>query len=137
LRLDKYNYIKFSNSKPEKKAAQSDVFFKPSVVNDQSHLQANTLPVTIQRKEINDTPTADSNLENYVGNLSGKGQSLPNEVRNFYEPKFGYDFSNVKIHQGDVAAASAQSINALAYTTGILCLTKGSMHQILQAVKDY
>lgn len=30
----------------------------------------------------------------------------------------GYDFSDVKIHTGADAAKSAQSINALAYTTG-------------------
>ncbi|MET0392567.1 MAG: hypothetical protein ABW019_05475, partial [Chitinophagaceae bacterium] len=35
-----------------------------------------------QRKEINgQNTTADSALENYVGNLNGGGQSLPDEVR--------------------------------------------------------
>ena len=73
----------------------------------------------MQRKEINgDEATADSSLENYVGGLSSGGQTLPNEVRNFYEPRFGYDFSNVKVHTDSVAAKSAQSINALAYTSG-------------------
>ncbi len=61
---------------------------------------------------------ADDNLENYVSSLSSSGQPLPNEVRNFYEPRFGYDFSNVKVHTGSVASKSAQSINALAYTSG-------------------
>ena len=73
----------------------------------------------MQRKEINgNETTADSNLENYISNLNGSGQSLPNEVRSFYEPRFGYDFSNVKVHTDNVAAKSAQSINALAYTLG-------------------
>ena len=73
----------------------------------------------MQRKEISgEEKTADSNLENYVGGLNSGGQALPNEVRNFYEPRFGYDFSNVKLHTGTVAAKSAQSINALAYTSG-------------------
>ncbi|HEY9363612.1 MAG TPA: DUF4157 domain-containing protein, partial [Chitinophagaceae bacterium] len=73
----------------------------------------------MQRKEINGQETAsDNNLESYVGNLNTGGQSLPNEVRNYYEPRFGYDFSNVKIHTDNVAAKSAQSINALAYTSG-------------------
>jgi hypothetical protein len=73
----------------------------------------------LQRKEINgQETTAGNNLESYVGNLNTGGQSLPNEVRNFYEPRFGYDFSNVKIHTDNVAAKSAQSINALAYTSG-------------------
>ena len=73
----------------------------------------------MQRKEMNgEETTADSNLENYVGGLSSSGQPLPNEVRNFYEPRFGYDFRNVKVHTDTVAGKSAQSINALAYTSG-------------------
>jgi len=74
---------------------------------------------TAQRKEMNGSEaTVDHTLERYVGNLSGSGQSLSNEARNFYEPRFGYDFSNVKVHTDSVAAKSAQSINALAYTSG-------------------
>jgi hypothetical protein len=73
----------------------------------------------VQRKENNgEETTADNNLENYVGGLGSAGQPLPNEARNFYEPRFGFDFSNVKIHTDSVAAKSAQSINALAYTSG-------------------
>lgn len=72
-----------------------------------------------QRKEINNGGiTASGNLESYVGGLSGSGQRLPDKVRNFYEPRFGYDFSSVKVHTDTVAAKSAQSINALAYTSG-------------------
>lgn len=73
----------------------------------------------MQRKEFgNEEVVAEDSLESYVGSLSGGGQPLPNEVRSFYEPRFGYDFSNVKIHTDTVAAKSAQSINALAYTSG-------------------
>ena len=71
------------------------------------------------RKEMNSNETtADHGLESYISNLNNSGQLLPNEVRSFYEPKFGYDFSNVKVHTNPVAAKSAQSINALAYTSG-------------------
>jgi peptidoglycan hydrolase-like protein with peptidoglycan-binding domain len=72
-----------------------------------------------QRKEINRSETnADHTLESYVANLDGSGHSLSDEVRNFYEPRFGYDFSNVKVHTDSAAARSARSINALAYTSG-------------------
>lgn len=50
--------------------------------------------------------------------LGEGGKPLPQEVRNFYEPRFGYDFSNVRPHTDPVDAKSAQSINALAYTSG-------------------
>jgi hypothetical protein len=72
-----------------------------------------------QRKEMNEQEThADASLENYVGKLGSSGTPLSNEARSFYEPRFGYDFSQVKIHTDTVAAKSAQSINALAYTSG-------------------
>ena len=73
----------------------------------------------IQRKEMNGEETVDdSGLENYVRGLGGAGQLLSNKVRNFYEPRFNYDFSHVKVHTDPVASKSAQSINALAYTSG-------------------
>ena len=73
----------------------------------------------MQRKEMNgEEATGNNNLESYVASLSSGGQPLPNEVRNFYEPRFGYDFSNVKVHTDSIASKSAQSINALAYTSG-------------------
>lgn len=72
----------------------------------------------LQRKEMNNSGGSSGNLlENYTGNLGG-GLSLPGEVRDFYEPRFGHDFSDVKIYTDAAASESAQSINALAYTTG-------------------
>jgi hypothetical protein len=73
----------------------------------------------MQRKESGHGDlTADNETESYVGNLNGGGQALPGDVRSFFESRIGYDFSNVKVHTDSVAAKSAQSINALAYTTG-------------------
>lgn len=50
--------------------------------------------------------------------LNGKGQSLPKSGNAFFSSKMNYDFSDVKIHIGKEAAASAASINAKAYTIG-------------------
>jgi hypothetical protein len=72
----------------------------------------------LQRKEISEEVNLDANISNYIDKLDGNGENLPDEVRNFYEPRFGYDFNNVQIHTNAVAAKSAQSMNALAYTTG-------------------
>ena len=46
------------------------------------------------------------------------GRALPSAVRSRLEPRFGADFSNVKIHTGHDAARSAASLNARAYTFG-------------------
>jgi len=45
-------------------------------------------------------------------------QPLPMSLRAFFEPRFGHDFSQVRIHTGESAALSARSLNALAYTAG-------------------
>ena len=51
--------------------------------------------------------------------ISSTGQPLDVNTRNFFEPRFNYDFSNIKVHTTDSAAAnSAKSIKALAYTSG-------------------
>jgi hypothetical protein len=70
-----------------------------------------------QRKESGATsPEAPSIVHDVVN--SGGGTNLDPGTRGFMENRFGYDFSNVKIHNDTVAAKSAQSINALAYTSG-------------------
>lgn len=50
--------------------------------------------------------------------LSSPGQPLDKQARAFMEPRFGHDFSHVRIHADEKAAASASAINAQAYTTG-------------------
>lgn len=49
---------------------------------------------------------------------SGEGQPLDAATRAFMEPRFGYDFSKIRVHSDRLAAESAQNISALAYTVG-------------------
>ena len=49
---------------------------------------------------------------------SGGGQPLDATTRVFMEPRFGYDFSKVRVHSDERAAESAQAVSALAYTVG-------------------
>lgn len=74
--------------------------------------------VPVQRKELSTVKLTANNATNYANTLNSSGEPLPTAVRNFYEPRFGYDFGNVKIHTGSAATNSAQSVNALAYTIG-------------------
>jgi hypothetical protein len=97
-------------------------FFKPTPVSI-SQLQRKCRDCEdeekLHRKE-NSSQAAEANSEvsSYIGSLSSKGSSLPENTRNFFEPRFGQDFSDVKIHNDADAARSANDINALAYTTG-------------------
>ncbi len=50
--------------------------------------------------------------------LSSSGQPLDPTDRAFFEPRLGYDFSQVRVHAGSKAAESARAVNALAYTVG-------------------
>jgi hypothetical protein len=73
----------------------------------------------LQRKQSsNEEAEASNELENYISKLDHGGKPLSQEIRNFYEPRFGYDFSNVRVHSDEIAAKSAHSLNALAYTSG-------------------
>jgi hypothetical protein len=103
---------------------ENDVFIQPKIISNVQRKCAHCEEEEeeenkMQRKEFNgEEVESRSGIENYIDSLSGRGQQMPEEVRRFYEPRFGYDFSNVKLHTDAVAAKSAQDINALAYTSG-------------------
>ena len=50
--------------------------------------------------------------------LCSPGQPLDATTRAFMEPRFGHDFSQVRVHTDANAAKSARAVNALAYTVG-------------------
>jgi hypothetical protein len=50
--------------------------------------------------------------------LSMPGRALEPSTRAFFEPRFGYDFSRVRVHTDSLAPESARSVGALAYTVG-------------------
>jgi hypothetical protein len=50
--------------------------------------------------------------------VSTQGHSLPSSTQHFFKSRIGHDFSHVKIHTDKEAEASANEINARAYTTG-------------------
>lgn len=107
----------------DRTATGTDRFFKPDPVTaravQRKCAQCEEKENAVQRKGTSgQQASADSGLETYIGSLNGGGQALPDEVRSFYEPRFGYDFSQVRVHTDTVAAKSAESINALAYTSG-------------------
>ena len=58
-------------------------------------------------------------LESQIQSLKGGGQPLSENYRRFFEPRFGRDFSQVRIHTDMKAAESAQAVNARAYTVGL------------------
>ena len=50
--------------------------------------------------------------------LNSPGRPLDRASREFFEPRFGFDFGSVRVHTGSRAAESAKTVRARAYTVG-------------------
>jgi hypothetical protein len=90
----------------------------PVVQRKCSHCEEEEKKKQLQRKESNaGHPQVNDRMTGYLDGLHNSGAPFPQQARNYFEPRFGYDFSKVRIHTDTAAAQSASSINALAYTT--------------------
>ncbi|HVB23348.1 MAG TPA: DUF4157 domain-containing protein [Ktedonobacteraceae bacterium] len=91
----------------------------PAVSNDE-----NGTKTSFMRKQSNepqaDTGTAIANVPPEVHSVlsSGSGRPLDTTTRAFMEPRFGHDFSRVRVHTNSDAADAARAIQARAYTVG-------------------
>jgi len=62
--------------------------------------------------------SARSLLPSSLGVGSSVGQPLPRHLKHDMEPRFGADFSAVRVHTGDAAARASRRLNAAAFTVG-------------------
>jgi hypothetical protein len=73
----------------------------------------------VQRDAAGDGSFAvDSGFQSQLDGSKGGGSPLPSGLRSNLEPKFGADFSQVRVHTGGQAAAMNQQIQAKAFTHG-------------------
>ncbi len=105
---------------------------------DASEIEADSIAEKVMRMPALETTPIDSEAEGKA-NLSRKenhlssnhqissnigsvfksaGQPLNSELRNFFEPRFGYDFSRIKIHHDSYSNEFAENISAKAFTVG-------------------
>jgi hypothetical protein len=94
-------------------------------VDDPLELEADQVAEQVLRAD-HDSSGLQGEITNHP---QAAGQPLDSAVRAFFEPRFGYDFSRVRIHADDKAAESAQSIGALAYTVGSNITFGGGRYQ--------
>jgi hypothetical protein len=74
---------------------------------------------TIQRKALPSSSGIPSQIPAHVQHaISSGGRPLDRETRSFYESRFRYDFSGIRVHTDANAEQSAKAIKALAYTIG-------------------
>jgi len=64
------------------------------------------------------SPETTGNFEFSIQSLKLGGEPLPESVRTFFEPRFGCDLSEVRVHTDSRSACAANALNALAFTSG-------------------
>jgi ribosomal protein S20 len=62
--------------------------------------------------------TVPAGIEQNIQTMSLGGEPLSPSLRSVFEPRFGYDFSGVRMHTGAGAAGAALALNARAFTVG-------------------
>lgn len=72
----------------------------------------------VQPKAAQTTSSPNSAVPIGVENLQTGGRKLSERERAFYEPRFGYDFGDVRVHNEPRAADMARAVNARALTVG-------------------
>lgn len=85
---------------------------QPLSIEEDEEEQLRAKPIAGQRPTI--SPTTHPSLSA----LQGSGQPLPPSERDFFESRFGADFSQVRIHTDNQAADMARLVNARAFTFG-------------------
>ena len=94
---------------------------------------------TLQRSAVNhdSVGSAESDVPPIVHDvLQTPGQPLDPNTRAFMEPRFGHDFSRVRVHTDAQAAESTHAVDALAYTVG-QDIVLGDEHSRPQSLAGY
>ena len=65
-----------------------------------------------------DSFEAGAEVESRLNRSKGGGSPLPDAVRTFMEPRFGMDFSQVRVHTGSDAIQMNRDVGAKAFTHG-------------------
>ena len=80
-------------------------------------LQRRPVEATV-RRQVETNQNRSSRVAAEIQSSKAGGSPLPMGVRTFMEPRFGADFSGVRVHTGDNAAKLNRQVRAQAFTTG-------------------
>ncbi len=94
----------------EEEEEEKKLRMQPLKEDEEEKLQA--------KKNSDHVPEVHYDIENQIQSMKGGGRALSEGERAFFEPRFGYDFSEVRLHTDAKAADSARAVNAQAYTIG-------------------
>ena len=86
---------------------------EPPRKDDEREKQAQKLPAGSGGPGV-----APAGIEAGILGQLGRGLPLDASLRSVFEPRFGYDFSGVRVHTGPAAADAASALGARAFTVG-------------------
>lgn len=75
-------------------------------------------PLQTRAESVTDSFDAGDEVEARLNTSKGGGSPLPDHVRGFMEPRFGVDFSQVRVHTNSEALKMNQDVGAKAFTHG-------------------
>jgi len=70
------------------------------------------------KSKAGEAPEVTPAISSGIQSLQRGGRPLSGSERSFFEPRFGHDFSHVRVHADTTAAETAKAINARAFTLG-------------------
>jgi len=85
---------------------------------DKDEQEADRLADAVMRMPDGPPPEVAPGVQTQVNAMRGGGQALPEPVRAFFEPRFGRDLGQVRVHTDAAAAESARALNARAFNVG-------------------
>jgi hypothetical protein len=104
---------------------EEEIQTKPLAQRQAEEEEAQMLPSPLRRgaggevqRQADGSFEAGSKLESRLTAHKGGGSPLPQDVRAYMEPRFGTDFSRVRVHTGGEAAQMNRELNAQAFTHG-------------------
>lgn len=102
---------------------------------DREHVQVQRTPTGPQVSRLGQSPTSSGTTAPPIVHevLNSSGQPLDSATRAFMEPRFGFDFSSVRLHTGGAARSSTAEVGAMAYTVGrhVVLREESPSHQLL------
>ena len=87
------------------------------IVQRQSEVDEEEKPI-LTKATGRETPEKGWTMDAKIDSMRDGGHPLPKAEREFFEPRFGRDFSRTRIHTDVNAAKSADVLNARAFTSG-------------------
>ena len=98
-------------------------FARVNVLEPEAGSSTGTLSEPLQRQpesagSLGDSFETGGDVETQIGQSKGRGSPLPDTLRAYMEPRFGTDFSQVRVHTDSDALQMNRAVGAQAFTHG-------------------